>query len=201
LPLEKTFMSNRRTILAAWFLMLVASGYSSAALAQAADAPYGAAKFNTYGDIAELKQLKVVWDFNFTNPNAVGFVFNYVNALLTATAEFGPHEIDPIKVVIVSHGPELVIFARKNYEKYKDVVDRAARFSRQGVKFEICRNAAAFLGFVPEDFHGFVTVVPPAPYALAYWQAKGYALNAVGATMPTTPLSDLNRGDTNRRSN
>src|SRR5262245_48005520 len=143
----------------------------------------------------------MVWDFNFSYPKSVGFVFNYVNALLTATSEFGPHEIDPIKVVIVSHGPEVVVFAKKNYSKYKDIADRAASFAKQGVRFEICRNAASFLGFAAEDFHGFVTLVPPAPYALAYWQAKGYALNAVGATLPTTPLNDLNKDDANRKPN
>lgn len=177
-------------------LLLLAA--SAPAAAQTIDAPYGTAKLAAYSDIGEIKQLKVVWDFNFTDPKAVGTVFNYVNALLTAASELGPHEIDPIKVVIVSHGPELVVFARKNYEKYKDIADRGAAFAKLGVKFEICRNAARFLGFAADDFHGFVTLAPPAPYALAYWQAKGYTLNAVGATMPITPLSDLNRADTNR---
>jgi uncharacterized protein len=74
-------------------------------------------------------------------------------------------------------------------------VDRAAAFARQGVKFEICSRAAAAQGFEPKDLHGFVAAVPAAPYALAYWQAKGFTLNAVGATMPTGPLNDLNRAD------
>ncbi len=99
-------------------------------------------------------------------------MFNYVNALQQAITEFGPHEIEPIKVVIVSHGPELVVFAKKNYEKYREIVDRASSLTKQGVKFEICRNAVAFLGFAPEDLHGFVSVVPPAPYALAYGNQK-----------------------------
>jgi intracellular sulfur oxidation DsrE/DsrF family protein len=187
-----------RALCFAWLFVLPTGG---AIIAQTADTPYGVAKFAAYSDIDEIKQLKVVWDFNFIDPRAVGTVFNYVNALLTATSEFGPHEIDPIKVVIISHGPELVVFARKNYEKYKDIVDRAAGLAKQGVKFEICRNAATFLGFNAEAFHGFVTLAPPAPYALAYWQAKGYTLNAVGATMPTTPLSDLNKSDINRELN
>jgi intracellular sulfur oxidation DsrE/DsrF family protein len=181
--------------------LLAATLFTSPTTAQTSDPPHGTAKFSTYADIGELKQLKVVWDFNFTDPKAVGFVFNYVVALMNAVSEFGPHEIDPLRIVIVSHGPELVIFAKRNYDKYRDIVDRAASLAKQGVKFEICRNAVAFLGFTTEDLHGFVTVVPPAPYALAYWQAKGYTLNAVGATMPTTPISDLNRADSNRRSN
>jgi intracellular sulfur oxidation DsrE/DsrF family protein len=176
--------------------VLLTSVVSSAA--QPADSPYGTAKFETYKDIDQIKQLKIVWDFNFSDPRAVGTVFNYVNALLNATEEFGPHEIDPIKVVVVSHGPELVVFAKKNRGKYGEIVERAASLAKRGVRFEICRNAATFLGFTAEDFHGFAALVPPAPFALAYWQSKGYTLNAVGATMPTTPLSEFNRSDTNR---
>lgn len=165
------------------------------AFAQATDAPYGTAKFESYADIDSIKQLKVVWDFNFIDPKGVGMSLNNVNALLRATAEFGPRELEPIKVVIVSHGPEIVVFDKRNYAKYKDVVDRAAGFAKQGVRFEICRNAAAAQGIKPENLHGFVTVVPAGPYALAYWQAKGYSLNAVGATMPTPPISELNKAD------
>jgi intracellular sulfur oxidation DsrE/DsrF family protein len=163
--------------------------------AQQANAPYGSSAFAAYDDVDSLKQLKVVWDFNFVDPNAVGMVFNNLGALMKATAEFGPHEMDPLKVVIVSHGPELVVFAKQNYAKYKAVVDRAAALAKQGVRFEMCRNAAAAAGFKPDDFHGFVTVVPAGPYALAYWQAKGYSLNAVGATMPTPPVSALSKAD------
>jgi uncharacterized protein len=163
--------------------------------AQTTDAPYGSATFRAYPDIAELRQLKVVWDFNFSDPKAAGLGLNFVGALMQATAEFGPHEIDPIQVVVVSHGPEAVVFAKQNYGKYKDIVDRAASFAKQGVRFEVCGRASAAQGFEPKDLHGFVTAVPAAPYALAYWQAKGFTLNAVGATMPSGPVNDLNRAD------
>lgn len=181
---------------------LVATGLALApavACAQGADAPYGSSKFSPYSDINSVKQLKTVWDFNFVDPKAVGVVFNNINALMRATSDFGPQEIDPLKIVVVSHGPELVVFAKKNYAKYKEIADRAASMAKQGIRFEICRNAAAAQGFTPEDLHGFVTVVPAGPYALAYWQAKGYTMNAVGATMPTPPISDLNRADINKK--
>lgn len=180
-------------------LAIVVAFTPLAATAQGAQAPYGTSHFESYADIDSVKQLKVVWDFNFVDPKAVGVVLNNLSALLNATSEFGPHEIEPIKVVIVSHGPELVVFAKKNYAKYKEIVDRAASFAKQGVRIEICRNAAAAQGFKAEDLHGFVTVIPAGPYALAYWQAKGYSLNAVGATMPTAPISALNRDDINKK--
>jgi len=165
------------------------------ARAQDAQEPYGTAKFESYADIASIKQLKAVWDFNFQDPKTVAVVLNNLNALLKATYDFGPKEIDPIKVVVVSHGPEVVLWAKKNYAKYKDIVDRAASFAKQGVRFEICRNDAAALGFKPEDLDGFVTVIPAGPYALTYWQNKGYAYIAVGATVPTPPVSAYNKAD------
>lgn len=177
-------------------LLLAAAG---SACAQSADAPYGTARFAAYADIDGLKQLKVVWDFNFIDPNSMGTVFNTLTGLLGATAEFGPHEIDPIKVVIVSHGPEIVVFDKKNYAKYKGIVDRAASFAAQGVRFEVCRIAAAAQGIATENLHGFITVVPAGTYALAYYQAKGYALIAPGATMPTPPISDLNKTDIRKK--
>lgn len=177
------------------FFLVVSITIPATVLAATSEEPYGTAKFESYKDIDQLKQLKVVWDFNFKDPKAVGVVLNNVNALLKATSEYGPHEIDPIKVVILSHGPEVVLWAKQNYKKYKDIVDRAASFAQQGVRFEVCRNDAAALGFKPEDLDGFVTVIPAGPYALTYWQNKGYAYIAVGATEPTPPFSKYNEHD------
>ena len=61
---------------------------------------------------------------------------------------------------------------RQNYAKYKEIVDRAAALTTRDVRFEACRNAAAAQGFAAEDLHGFVTVVPAGPYALAYYKAN-----------------------------
>lgn len=178
-------------------LALLVAAISPNAVAQ--ESRYGTAKFSSYADIDKIKQLRTVWDFNFVDPKAVGIVFNNIGALIRATAEFGPNEIDPLKIVIVSHGPELVVFAKKNYAKYKNIVDRAASLASQGIRIEICRNAAKAAGYQTEDLYGFVTVVPAGPYALAYWQAKGYSLNAVGATMPTPPISALNKDDLGKK--
>jgi len=60
------------------------------------------------------------------------------------------------------------------------------------VRFEVCRNDAAALGSKPEDLDGFVTVIP---YALTYRQNKGYAYIAIGATVPTAPVSKFNKAD------
>ena len=162
---------------------------------QPSSAPYGTAKFSPYADIDDVKQLKAVYDFYFPNPNSVPLVLSAINSLMVQTAEFGPHDFEPLKIVVVSHGPELVVFAKRNYAKYKETVDRAASLAQQGVRFEICRGAAAALNFVPEDFHGFATVVPSGPYALTYWQMKGYGLIPGGFTDPQRYINQFNKDD------
>lgn len=175
------------------FLLLLTS--SIALAAPKSEAPYGSATFSSYSDIDSLKQLKVVWDWSFKDPKQVGISMNFLSALLRATNEFGPKEVDPIKVVVVSHGPEVVIWAKKNYAKYKTIVDRAASFAQQGVRFEICRNDAAALGYKPEDLHGFVHVIPAGPYALVYWQNKGYAYMSGGSSNAIKPVTKYNKHD------
>ncbi len=167
----------------------------------ASSVPYGTAKFSSYADIDDLKQLKAVYDFYFPDPKSIPLVLSSIASLMAQTAEFGPHEFEPLKIVVVSHGPELVVFAKRNYAKYKETVDRAASLAQQGVKFEICRGAAASLNFVPEDFYGFTTVVPSGPYALTYWQMKGYGLIPGGLTDPQRYTNEFNKNDIPLRQN
>ena len=179
--------------------LLLAIGLHLPARAADNGEPYGSAHFETFPDINRIKTLKTVWDFNFADPKAVGIVFNNIVALMKATAAYGPVDLHPLRIVVVSHGPEVVVWAKKNYGKYKELVDRAASLAKQGVVFEVCRNAAAAEGFKPEDLDGFLTVIPAGPYAIAYWENKGYGLEAYGATRPTPPIDALNRADLGTR--
>ena len=184
-----------------WTLMgCVAQGLTTAHKELDA-APYGTATFSPYADIDEVQQLKAVYDFYFPDPNSVSLVLSSINSLMTQVAEFGPRDFEPLKIVVVSHGPELVVFAKRNYAKYKNIVDRAASMAQQGVRFEICRGAAASLNFKAEDFHGFATVVPSGPYALTYWQMKGYGLIPGGLTDPQRYINSFNKNDIPLKSN
>lgn len=159
------------------------------------DAPYGSATFAAYDDIDSLESLKTVWDWSFSDPEQTDISMNFINALLNAVDEFGPNELDAAKTVVVSHGPESVIWAKQNYSKYKDIVDRAARLAERGVRIEVCRNNIRALGFEAEDLHGFVHVIPAGPYALAYWGNKGYSFIPGGSSTAQRPINDFNRAD------
>ncbi len=81
------------------------------------------------------------------------------------------------KIAIVSHGPEVLIFSKENYEKYKEIVDRIESLNKTyGVKIYVCRNAMRSLGLDQSQLQPFVEVVPAGVVELAVLQEKGYRL-------------------------
>jgi len=129
---------------------------------QAAEfAPYGTAKV----DMHKYPVINAVFDVNYEDPNKLNILNVFVNK--TSAALKG-------KMVVVTHGPELRVFAKENYEKYQGIVDKMADLADKGVKFHMCNNAMRAAGFKPEDMHGFITVVPAGFPEIAYLQLKGY---------------------------
>ena len=78
--------------------------------------------------------------------------------------------------VVIIHGTEIVTVARKNYDRYRDAVERMRYYADLGVKFRVCGLAAQDYGYLIEDFYEFIEVVPSAITELAHWQHQGYAL-------------------------
>ncbi len=157
--------------------------------------PYGSGELTVWPDLKEIEQIKVIWDFVFDDPTSVDGALNPVVAVLNAAAEHGRVDFKLIDTVVVSHGPEAVVWAKQNYDKFKDIVDRAAQLAEQGVRFEVCNNVARALGFSPEDLHGFVNAVPSGSLAVVYWQLKGYSVIHAGSTSPVKIVNQFNEGD------
>jgi intracellular sulfur oxidation DsrE/DsrF family protein len=120
---------------------------------------------------------QVVFDFYFDNPakmgNALFWIRSLMNPLMDAPYNMAPEFLD---LVVVIHGTEIVTVARKNYEKYQDLVERMRYYASLGVSFKVCGLAAHDYGYEPTDFYEFVDVVPSAITELAHWQLQGYAL-------------------------
>ena len=120
---------------------------------------------------------KVVFDFYFDDPakinSALFWIRSLINPLLDDPYGMAPEFLD-IKVII--HGTELVTVARKNYEKYRDAVERMRYYASLGVEFRVCGLAAQDYDYDVGDFYDFVKVVPSAITDLAHWQLEGYAL-------------------------
>jgi intracellular sulfur oxidation DsrE/DsrF family protein len=120
---------------------------------------------------------KAVYDFYLDDPAKMGTALHWIRALINPLSEppysFAP-EFMEIKVVI--HGTEIVTVAKKNYEKYRDVVERMRYYAALGVEFKVCNLAAGDYGYGTEDFYEFIEVVPSAFTELVHWQQQGFAL-------------------------
>ena len=123
------------------------------------------------------KEPKVVFEFYYDEPekinSALYWLRSYINPLSDDPYNYPPEFMD-IKVVI--HGTEIVTLAKKNYEKYKNAVERMKYYSLLGVEFRVCALAAKDYGYKTKDFQDFVKVVPSAIIELGHWQQEGYAI-------------------------
>lgn len=131
--------------------------------------PWGKA---TVMDI-DYKPQKVVYDLATKSLGRVNSVLDRASYLSKV------YHADPFdaSIVIVLHGDEINFFARKNYDKYKALMQRAESLSVGGIiSFRMCRIAAKGHGYNPEDIHGFVKLVPMADAELVRLQTEeGYA--------------------------
>ena len=125
----------------------------------------------------EYEAQKVVFEFYFDHPNKIATALYWVRSLLNSLTEAPySHAPDDIDIKIVIHGTEIVTFAKNNYAKYTDIVERARYYAALGVEFRVCAYAAQDFGYQADDLYDFVKLVPSAITDLAHWQLKGYAL-------------------------
>ena len=144
-------------------LLLVLSTVSLAETASRVQTPYA--------------EPQVVYDFYFDQPDKINSALFWVRSLMNPLIE-DPYNYAPefMDIVVVIHGTEIVTMAEKNYERYKDAVERMRYYSSLGVQFKVCGLAAEDYGYVDTDFYEFIDVVPSAITELAHWQQQGYAL-------------------------
>ncbi len=117
------------------------------------NAPWGDAKQIE----TEYKPQKVVYDVHVKTAGAVKSVLDRASYLSTIT---GADPFDQ-SIVLVLHGPELSFFAKKNYQKHKELMHRAQSLVESDVIIiRMCKIAAQSLGFLAKDIHGFVEIIP-----------------------------------------
>jgi intracellular sulfur oxidation DsrE/DsrF family protein len=120
---------------------------------------------------------KVVFDFYFDDPQHINSALYWLRAFINPLTE-APYDLAPelMDLIVVIHGTEIVTVVEKNYERYREAVDRMRYYASLGVKFRVCGLAAQDYGYEAEDFHDYIEVVPSAIAELAYWQQQGYGL-------------------------
>lgn len=142
-------------------VLLAATGLSVPAYSDEL-APYGTAKV----DMHEYPTIDAVFDVNYDDPNSLNILYAFVK---NTSKPLGG------KMVVVTHGPELRVFAKENYEKYQGIVDKMAELADAGVDFRMCNNAMRAAGYQADDIHGFVTIVPAGFPEIAHLQHQGYS--------------------------
>lgn len=151
-----------KKLMATLLLPLLLSGLPTHA-AEFVQTPYG--------------EQKVVFDIYLDDPAKLGsalyWLRSYMNPLMDDPYGYAPEFMD---IVVIVHGTEIVTLAKKNYAKYKTVVERMKYYSQLGVRFKVCNLAAEDYGYDKDDFYDFVQVVPSAMTELVHWQLQGYAL-------------------------
>ena len=82
----------------------------------------------------------------------------------------------PPPIALVLHGPEVEIFFRENYKRYKNIVDLAARLTAfQVVDIKICRTRLRFLEQDEASLFPFVGTVAFGPDEIArLTEEEGY---------------------------
>jgi hypothetical protein len=78
-------------------------------------------------------------------------------------------------VVLVLHGPEVEFFSIKNYDRYRDIVDQAARLDAfDVVDVKICQTMMGARGIEQNDIPSFIEQVPYGPGEVERLKQEGY---------------------------
>jgi len=139
------------------------------AVAAGKAAPWGQAALQ---QIAYAPQ-KTVYDVAVSNAKELEGVIDRVSFLNNF------YEANPFDsaIVVVLHGDEIPMFAIKNLDKHRELMERARSLTQAGpIEFRMCVVAARARGFAPADIHGFVKMVPMADAEIVRLQREdGYA--------------------------
>lgn len=123
------------------------------------------------------EEQNVVYDFYFDEPAKINSALYWIRSQLNPLMD-DPYGLAPefMNTVVIIHGTEIVTVAKKNYEKYREPVERMKYYAELGVKFKVCGLAADDYDYATSDFQDFIEVVPSAITELAHWQQQGYSL-------------------------
>lgn len=123
------------------------------------------------------KNPKALVDVFLDDPAKLGAALYWVRGLVNPLTE-APYNMFPedMSIIVLMHGTEIVTLAKKNQERYQEVLQRMRYYADMGVKFKVCGLALQDYGYSAADMQDFVEVTPSAITELMHWQNQGYAL-------------------------
>jgi hypothetical protein len=149
------------------FGLLFILGYASIAFSEPTS-PWGVATESK----GNYEPQKVLYDVTTNKIDKLSNIINRVS-YLNNLYKNDPFDSD---IVIIIHGSSIPFFATQSYQKYKNIIDRAYNLTvGSNIEFRMCQASAKLQGFNPEDFHGFIKMVPMADAEIIKLQQNGYA--------------------------
>jgi hypothetical protein len=135
---------------------------------------------------------KALVDVFLDNPAKMAAALYWVRSLVNPLVE-APYSMFPedMNIIVLMHGTEIVTLARKNEERYAEVVQRMRYYADMGVKFKVCGLALQDYHYTAADMQSFVEVTPSAMTELVHWQNRGYALINVQVTEKKQSIEDI----------
>ena len=114
---------------------------------------------------------KVVLDITVHTIDEIKVLFDRAEKLALAPQPPGSEA----SVVLVLHGPEVEFFSIGNYDKYKDIVDQAARLDAfDVVDVKICQTMMEISGIPRDDIPAFIEQVPLGTVEVEKLVREGY---------------------------
>ena len=78
-------------------------------------------------------------------------------------------------IALVLHGPEIELFAKQNYKKHRQLVDKAAKLdANQVIDIKICSTKMRELDLDKDDIPAFIEIVPYGPDEEQRLRREGY---------------------------
>ncbi len=102
----------------------------------------------------------VVFDITLHEVKDIELLFARLEKLVTE-----PHAQGELpRIALVLHGPEVEFFALKNYPRYQDLVDLAAKLTAfEIIEIKACQTRMQSLGLSGSDMPAFIDLVPFGP--------------------------------------
>ena len=119
----------------------------------------------------EAGAIRGVFDISVHSIEELEVLFDRAEELASRPRPVGGND----NVVLVLHGPEVEFFAISNYEKYRSIVDRAARLDAfHVVDVKICQTMMQNYGLAAEDIPAFIEQVPNGAVEVERLSREGY---------------------------
>ena len=123
------------------------------------------------------QEQNVLFDFYFDEPDKINLTLYWIRAQINPLMDEPCNQAPEfMNTVVVIYGTEIVTVAHKNYQRYRDAVERMRCYADLGVRFMVCGLAAENYDYSVNDFNELIEVVPSAITELAHWQQPGYSL-------------------------